>query len=49
MTLLENQAWRGLVDLNIARLLAAVVVEPGCQNEVQRFVPAGLFTRITSV
>ena len=49
MTLLENQARRGLVNLNIARLLAAVVVELGWENEVQRFVSADFFTRINWV
>ena len=49
MTLLENQAWPGLVNLNIARRLAAVVVESRWQNEVKRFVPASMFTRINWV
>ena len=49
MTLLENQARRGLVVLTLARLLAAVVVEPGCQDEAQRFVLADFFTRINWV
>ncbi len=49
MTLLENQVWRGLVNLNIARRLAAVVVESRWQNEVKRFVPSGMLTRINWV
>ena len=49
MTLLENQARRGLVVLTLARHLAAVVVEPGCQDEAQRFVVADFFIRINWV